>query len=186
MTFRWTPEVVDTMRRLLAEGLSSSQIAAQIGTTRNAVIGKVHRIEAATSMSLMRKRPRLGVLLLCSLPQQRDPKPKVVKPKPKSIGPSMPGDAGGYRMPKVRLKYKPRKATTLKPGVECGILDVTGCKWPVRDEPKLAGGHAFCNGELHDHRYCQFHAEMSAASYSDELIRRATKAAIAAYIKRAA
>ena len=184
MTFQWTMEKIDTMRRLLAEGYSCSLVATQIGTTRNAVIGKVQRIEAATGMPLVRKRPMLGAPR-----QQRDPKPKVVKPKvvkPKSIGPSMPGDAGGYRMPKVRLKYRPRKTATLKPGVECGILDVTGCKWPVRDEPKFAGGHAFCNGELHDHRYCEFHAQMSAASYSDELIRRTTKAAIAAYIKRAA
>lgn len=41
----WTDERVELLRRLWEEGLSASQIAAQIGgVTRNAVIGKVHRL----------------------------------------------------------------------------------------------------------------------------------------------
>ena len=41
----WTDERVDLLRRLWDEGLSASQIAAQLGgVTRNAVIGKVHRL----------------------------------------------------------------------------------------------------------------------------------------------
>jgi len=179
MKFEWTDEVVATMRRLLAEGFSCSYVAAQIGTTRNAVIGKAHRIEKGLGKMIPRNRPMIGAPR-----QQRDPKPKVGKAK--TLGPSMSGDAGGYQMPKVRLKYRPRTTAEFKPGQECGITDVTGCKWPVRDEPKFAGGHAFCNGELHDHRYCEFHAQMSAASYSDDLIRRTTKAALAVYVKRAA
>ena len=42
----WTEERVETLRRLWAEGLSASQIAAQLGgVSRNAVIGKVHRLK---------------------------------------------------------------------------------------------------------------------------------------------
>jgi GcrA cell cycle regulator len=41
----WTDERVDTLRKLWQEGLSASQIAAELGgVTRNAVIGKVHRL----------------------------------------------------------------------------------------------------------------------------------------------
>lgn len=41
----WTESRVATLRKGWAEGLSASQIAKQLGgTTRNAVIGKVHRI----------------------------------------------------------------------------------------------------------------------------------------------
>ncbi|NBU29555.1 MAG: GcrA cell cycle regulator, partial [Caulobacteraceae bacterium] len=42
----WTDERVNTLRTLWAEGLSASQIAKQLGggVTRNAVIGKVHRL----------------------------------------------------------------------------------------------------------------------------------------------
>ena len=41
----WTDERVETLRRMWAEGQSASQIAKELGgVTRNAVIGKVHRL----------------------------------------------------------------------------------------------------------------------------------------------
>jgi GcrA cell cycle regulator len=41
----WTDERVETLRKLWLDGLSASQIAKQLGgVTRNAVIGKVHRL----------------------------------------------------------------------------------------------------------------------------------------------
>ena len=41
----WTDERVELLKKLWAEGLSASQIAREIGdVTRNAVIGKVHRL----------------------------------------------------------------------------------------------------------------------------------------------
>ncbi len=42
---RWNDERVDFLKRLWCQGLSASQIAAQLGgVSRNAVIGKVHRL----------------------------------------------------------------------------------------------------------------------------------------------
>ncbi len=41
----WTDERVERLKKLWNEGLSASQIAADLGgVTRNAVIGKVHRL----------------------------------------------------------------------------------------------------------------------------------------------
>src|ERR1044072_1581830 len=41
----WTDDRVDLLKRLWADGLSASQIAGELGgITRNAVIGKVHRL----------------------------------------------------------------------------------------------------------------------------------------------
>src|SRR5580700_3480057 len=41
----WTEERVENLKKLWGEGLSASQIAAELGgITRNAVIGKVHRL----------------------------------------------------------------------------------------------------------------------------------------------
>ena len=42
----WTEERVETLKKLWADGLSASQIAGRLGmgVTRNAVIGKVHRL----------------------------------------------------------------------------------------------------------------------------------------------
>src|SRR6478609_3569038 len=41
----WTDERVERLKKLWADGLSASQIAGELGgITRNAVIGKVHRL----------------------------------------------------------------------------------------------------------------------------------------------
>ena len=41
----WTDERVEMLKKLWADGLSASQIAAKLGgVSRNAVIGKVHRL----------------------------------------------------------------------------------------------------------------------------------------------
>jgi GcrA cell cycle regulator len=57
----WTDERVEQLRSLWTEGLSASQIARVLGgVTRNAVIGKVHRLGLAGRASPSRSdRPRL-------------------------------------------------------------------------------------------------------------------------------
>ena len=59
----WTEDRVETLKKLWADGLSASQIAKQLGgVTRNAVIGKVHRLglsgRAAPSRPARRPAPR--------------------------------------------------------------------------------------------------------------------------------
>ena len=44
----WTDERVELLKKLWQDGLSASQIAGELGgITRNAVIGKVHRLGLA-------------------------------------------------------------------------------------------------------------------------------------------
>src|SRR6202451_4627675 len=40
----WTAERIEQLRNCVVSGLTCSQIAAEIGVTRNAVIGKIHRL----------------------------------------------------------------------------------------------------------------------------------------------
>ena len=58
----WTDERVELLKKLWSDGLSASQIAAELGgITRNAVIGKVHRLGLsgrAKSTSTGAPRPR--------------------------------------------------------------------------------------------------------------------------------
>lgn len=59
----WTDERVELLKKLWADGFSASQIAGQMGgVTRNAVIGKVHRLglsgRAKTSAAPAQPRPR--------------------------------------------------------------------------------------------------------------------------------
>ncbi len=59
----WTDERVETLKRMWAEGQSASQIAKELGgVTRNAVIGKVHRL------GLSKPRRRQGRRRDCPAP----------------------------------------------------------------------------------------------------------------------
>jgi GcrA cell cycle regulator len=59
----WNDERVDALKKLWADGLSASQIAGRLGgVTRNAVIGKVHRLGLAgraTTSRMKSHRPRV-------------------------------------------------------------------------------------------------------------------------------
>ncbi len=50
----WTEDRAATLRRLWAEGLSCSIIAERMGITRNAVIGKVHRLRLSGRNTVIR------------------------------------------------------------------------------------------------------------------------------------
>ena len=55
---QWTPERVEMLIRLWAEGLSARQIAIKLGgVTRNAVIGKAHRLNLQRGGPVPEPRP---------------------------------------------------------------------------------------------------------------------------------
>ena len=59
----WTDERVETLKKMWGEGQSASQIAKELGgVTRNAVIGKVHRLglsnRAGTGASKADAKPK--------------------------------------------------------------------------------------------------------------------------------
>jgi GcrA cell cycle regulator len=60
----WTEDRVEVLKKLWAEGHSASQIAKELGgVTRNAVIGKVHRLGLsgrATPSRPVKRPPRLA------------------------------------------------------------------------------------------------------------------------------
>jgi hypothetical protein len=87
----WTSERVDLLKKLWLDGLSASQIAAELGgVTRNAVIGKVHRLglsgraKAPAAPAKARKTTR---------PANGDAQPSA----PTETGGSAPQAVGGPR-----------------------------------------------------------------------------------------
>ena len=55
----WTPEKEEKLKELWKKGHTASQIAAQLGdTTRNAVIGKAHRLKLQARAVSKKTGPR--------------------------------------------------------------------------------------------------------------------------------
>src|SRR3954462_1051819 len=74
----WTDERVEILKKLWTDGLSASQIANELGNvTRNAVIGKVHRLglsgraKSPSSSAPRPRKPRTHTHMLRVRPQMR-------------------------------------------------------------------------------------------------------------------
>ena len=53
----WTDQAVSTLRSYWADGHSTSEIGRRMGITKNAVVGKAHRLKLPTRPSPIRSRP---------------------------------------------------------------------------------------------------------------------------------
>jgi GcrA cell cycle regulator len=145
----WTEERVETLKKLWTEGLSASQIAKQLGgVTRNAVIGKVHRLGLAGRATPSRpaKRPRPAA------------RPRIVS----SVGglgqrPRVPHAPYLALVPQLEpLKADDGSVTTVL------TLTESVCKWPIGDPGDAT--FAFCGrgvSEGEKHRYCADHAQLA-------------------------
>lgn len=156
----WTDERVEILRKLWAEGLSASQIAAQLGgVSRNAVIGKVHRLKLS---SRGRAAPA----------QTRQKKPKAVGPKPaRPASPprSMPQSVGATALktdyeaePAYRPAPRPASNVVVPISRRLKLADLTErtCKWPNGDP--LTEEFHFCGNDSPDAGpYCSYHARLA-------------------------
>lgn len=141
----WTDERVEQLKTLWAEGLSAAQIANKMGgVTRNAVIGKVHRLGLsgrATPAKPQRGRSSLIADKKEDVTMRKAPAPemKSVIPEPEFIEP-------------VVLESGDRTTVaTIKNNM---------CKWPVGDPAK--DDFHFCGqSTLSGKSYCAYHAHMA-------------------------
>ena len=140
----WTNERVEELRRLWGQGQTASRIADLMGgVTRNAVIGKAHRLG-------LRGRPS---------PIRRDENGAHARPAPRvSVPPAAPVKA---ELPPVDVSRTPAipPPAPSQPKMAQGGGGRT-CSWPVGD-PKQPGFH-FCGGEAVPGRpYCAAHCGMA-------------------------
>ncbi|CAL8978592.1 GcrA cell cycle regulator [Rhodoplanes serenus] len=150
----WTDERVELLKKLWNDGLSASQIAAELGgITRNAVIGKVHRL----GLSGRAKSPAAAV------PRQR--KPRAAQPMMRVARPAMRGNTALARAPMYEVEYEQEAdavATVVPMGQRCTLLELGEgkCRWPVGDPG--ATDFFFCGGRTSDGLpYCTYHARIA-------------------------
>ncbi len=164
----WTEERVELLKKLWMEGLSASQIAAVLGdgVTRNAVIGKVHRLKLSgrakpassaprvRSAPLPARRPGLSSSGRSSMGSMR---PRTMGAAPMSMGAtalkiSEEFEVEAFQLPQVQeLEIPVEERLTLLQ------LNEHTCKWPIGDP--LTPDFYFCGREHDEGRpYCEFHS----------------------------
>ncbi|WMT87634.1 GcrA cell cycle regulator [Pelagibacterium sp. 26DY04] len=170
----WTDERVALLKKLWMEGLSASQIAAELsgGVTRNAVIGKVHRLKLSA-----RAKPASVT------PRAKAPRPAAPRRPSAPSGPRGTASAAASAVSQRRTTSAPTMgATALKIDAEMemeAVVETTAkvaelfipveerisllqltektCKWPIGD-PMSSEFH-FCGRDSDEGKpYCEFHS----------------------------
>jgi GcrA cell cycle regulator len=156
----WTDERVELLKKLWNDdGLSASQIAAEFGgITRNAVIGKVHRL----GLSGRAKSPSAA---------SRPRKPRLVSPYQRRTRPqhATRGNTAlaAHAMPFLEMEPEaepePEFLDNIIPiGQRCSILQLTEatCHWPVGDP--ASPEFFFCGGKAATGTpYCGYHSRVA-------------------------
>jgi GcrA cell cycle regulator len=138
----WNDERVEQLKKFWAEGLSASQIAQKMGgVTRNAVIGKVHRLglsgRAAPAKPQRGRAFDSGGVDITAL--RHEPALKPIIPEPEFVAPIVL-DTGDRTT-----------VSTLKNNM---------CKWPIGD-PARDDFH-FCGQSTSSGKsYCAYHAHLA-------------------------
>jgi GcrA cell cycle regulator len=178
--FTWSDDRVEMLKKLWTDGLSASRIANELGgVTRNAVIGKVHRL----GLSGRAKAPA---------PAARPVAKKASNPAPQQRSNVQPLRSGGgsvngalalrpEQAPRPAPAPAPRpavydlsepplieKATVLQLNEQC-------CRWPVGD-PQAGDFHFCARRKDLGTPYCAYHARLAYQPAADR--RREKRAAV--------
>jgi GcrA cell cycle regulator len=158
----WTDERVELLKKLWAEGLSASQIAAELGgVTRNAVIGKVHR---------------LGLSGRAKAPSSAIPRPRKPRAASTGIRMSRPAARGNTALARqaivaydLETEAEPEPLENIVPiGQRCSLLELSDakCRWPIGDPG--ATDFFFCGGRpVGELPYCAYHARIAYQPVAD-------------------
>ena len=161
----WTDERVELLKKLWSEGLSASQIAGELGgVTRNAVIGKVHRL----GLSGRAKAPA---------PQTQRPKKPMTRPATPMRDAGQPVSIGATAlkadtMPAPRAHAAPAPSLTSlsdEPLIaNATVLQINEqtCKWPIGD-PSASDFHFCARRSDIGIPYCAYHARIAYQPVSD-------------------
>ena len=157
----WTDERVELLRKLWTEGLSASQIAAELanGISRNAVIGKVHRLGLsgrAKAPAAAPARPRLA-----------RPVASAPRPAPERVANPISRGANALAfepmaLPAEALDPRPVEEVVIPISERVTIMELREgmCRWPLGDPTSADFGFCGARGTIGD-PYCTYHASIA-------------------------
>lgn len=120
----WTDTRIITLKALVNAGLTARQISDQMGTTRGAVIGKVHRLGIALKTMPTNGKPRTPR----AAPGRSLPRAKLEKRLRISMGGG--GESRGFMVDVEAVDLPPDTSEFACTIVELGA-DM--CRWPLSD-----------------------------------------------------
>lgn len=170
----WTDDRIALLKRMWKEGKSAAEIAKAVGkgVTRNAVIGKAHRMGLSGRPSPIKKPEAAPKKTAAAAPARKEAKGAPAK-KTAAASSGMKNAAP----PREEPEFKKFEKEVVPPGGGIALIDLTErmCKWPIGD-PRDAD-FIFCGlGIRPGTPYCPMHA---AAAYQTSSRRGAAAAAAA-------
>ncbi|MBO6717665.1 MAG: GcrA family cell cycle regulator [Rhizobiaceae bacterium] len=154
----WTDDRVETLKKLWADGLSASQIAAQLGgVSRNAVIGKVHRLKLSGRGRTSSASPR---------PKKAASGGGRSSPRP---GRTVTASIGATALqaqydvePIARQSLRPIEDIVVPISRKLKLVELTEhtCKWPNGDP--MSEEFSFCGNDSGESGpYCTYHSRLA-------------------------
>lgn len=154
--FLWDDAAIARLKRLWADGLTASECGARLGVSRNAVIGKIHRL----GLSGKYRRPR-----------ERGPRGMRTKAKRAARLPETTEQASSRpEIPQMRPDKRPGSFDLLE--LRAGM-----CRWP---SDNTTPPYTFCGrAQVPESSYCQAHRRMAHSRGSQKDVDRAAEEALA-------
>ncbi len=150
----WTEDAIATLRQLWSEGLSTAEIGRRMGISKNAVVGKAHRLNLAARPSPIRRVPSAAP---SPRPARRAARPAMPRPSPMMAGTPM-----APRPPADR----PAPVVPMRPPPQPLRLGNGTCCWPLGDPG--TPGFRFCGAQaLLGKPYCAEHAALAYVRVKD-------------------
>lgn len=161
----WTDERVELLTKLWAEGLSASQIATQLGgVSRNAVIGKVHRLKLSGRGRASAAQPRAVKKAPVVATAAAAPTRTVSRPV-RTVAASVGATALAVQVdaePVAHQILRPTEDVVVPISRKLQLLQLTErtCKWPSGDP--LSEEFSFCGHEAGENGpYCGYHSRLA-------------------------
>lgn len=157
----WTDQMVEDLKRMWEEGLTTGEIGKRLGVSKNSIVGKVHRLQLSGRPSPIKKKDtpaeETPAPTKPSKPEKtvsQANKPKEEKTPAKKEEEVIVEVSAPISAPMPKAPSKPSGKTMLTD------LDNHTCRWPIGD-PKDENFH-FCGKKVKiGQTYCEEHANIA-------------------------